>query len=90
MNRLARIRAMQAIHRATNLVSAWLYMEKLVGRDSNLDQLSVHVLAQNLEDVVAALVLGNGMEVVPLAAGVLVEPVAGVDVLIHVAPHQVA
>ena len=59
-------------------------------RASNLDQLSVHVFSQNLEDVVAALVLGDGVEVVPLAAGVFVEPVAGVDVLVHVATHQVA
>jgi hypothetical protein len=30
------------------------------------------------------------MEVVPLSAGVLVEPVARVGALVHVATHQVA
>jgi len=30
------------------------------------------------------------MEVTPLAAGVVVEPVARVHTLIHVAPHQIA
>ena len=52
-----------------------------------LDQLSIHVLPENLKNVVAALVLGDGMEVAPLAAGVVVEPVARVHALIHVASH---
>ncbi len=55
-----------------------------------LNQLSIHVLSENLKDVVAALVLGDGVEVAPLAAGVVIEPVAWVHAFVHVASHKVA
>ncbi len=72
-----------------NLLSLCLFPACYLCND-HLDELRIHVFSKNLKDVVSAFVLRDGVEVAPLATRVLVEPVARVHALVHVASHQVS
>ena len=71
------------------VLCVYIYPDNYLCND-HLDELRIHVFSKNLKDVVSAFVLRDGVEVAPLAARVLVEPVARVHALVHVASHQVS
>ncbi len=71
------------------LLCVYLFPDYYLCND-HLYELCIHVFSKNFKDVVSAFVLRDGVEVAPLAARVLVEPVARVHALVHVASHQVS
>ena len=55
----------------------------------HLYQFCIHVFSENFKDVITSFVFRYWMKVSPLATSVFVEPIARVNVFVHVASHHV-